>query len=236
MVTFRQAPLWWRTEARDTVARMTTSLPSAVLERLRAVAEQRASRDPAHDWLHVLRVAETARQLGTMEGAEHDVVVPAALLHELFNYPKGHPDSARSGEVCAEHAERVLRDEGVAGARVDAITTCIREHPFSRGLVPSTLESRILQDADRLDAIGAIGIARCMATCASMHRPFYDPADPFCARRPPDDRAWGVDHFFTKLLRIPDALHTPAARALAAPRADAMRAFLAQLGRELGAG
>ena len=201
--------------------------------RLQRVAEARGSSEPAHDYLHVLRVAASARHLAEQEGARLEVVVPAALLHELFNYPKGHPDSPRSGEVCAEEARAVLNAEGVAPEIAGAVATCIREHPFSRGILPATIEGKVLQDADRLDAIGAIGVARCMATCAEMKRPFYSQIDPFCAERVPDDKAWGIDHFYTKLLRIPDLLHTRAARAMASERVAAMNAFLAQLGREI---
>jgi len=201
--------------------------------RLRGVAEARATNEPAHDFLHVLRVTASARRIAEAEGARLDVVVPAALLHELFNYPKGHPDSPRSGEVCAEKAREVLQAEGCAAEIVERVATCIREHPFSRGIRPATIEGKVLQDADRLDAIGAIGIARCMATCAEMKRPFYSQDDPFCVTRPPDDKAWGIDHFYAKLLRIPDVLHTEAARAMAVERVGAMKAFLAQLGREI---
>ncbi len=201
--------------------------------RLLAVAEARATREPAHDFLHVLRVAANARRIATAEGARVAIAEPAAALHELFNYPKGHPDSPRSGDVCAEHARVVLRAEGVSDEDAEAIATCIREHPFSRGIVGTTIESRVLQDADRLDAIGAIGIARCMATCAEMKRPFYSPIDPFCTERALDDKAWGIDHFYKKLLRIPDTLHTATARAMASERVAAMTQFLAQLAREI---
>jgi uncharacterized protein len=209
-------------------------LPAAVLARLRVVAQARATSEPAHDFLHVQRVTASARRIAEREGAKLDVVVPAALLHELFNYPKGHPDSPRSGEVCAEHALVALRVEGVAEETAQAIATCIREHPFSRGIVPATIEGRVLQDADRLDAIGAIGIARCMATCADMKRPFYSPVDPFCAERAPDDKSWGIDHFYAKLLKIPGSLHTATAREIASERVAAMTQFLAQLAREIG--
>jgi uncharacterized protein len=208
-------------------------MDSALFERLRTVARARATDEPAHDFAHVLRVTENACRIAEVERAELDVVVPAALLHELFNYPKSHPDSHRSGDVCAEHAAVVLQAENVSPRLIERIATCIREHPFSRGTEPRTLEGRILQDADRLDAIGAIGIARCMATCAEMKRPFYSPEDPFCRTREPSDKEWGIDHFFKKLLRIPDALHTRAARELASPRLAMMNAFLAQLEREI---
>jgi uncharacterized protein len=91
-----------------------------------------------------------------------------------------------------------------------------------------------LQDADRLDAIGAIGIARCFATGTTMRAAFYDVSDPFCTAREPDDKRFSVDHFFRKLLRISDTLHTPTARRLAEQRTHFMRAFLDQLGAEIG--
>jgi uncharacterized protein len=207
-----------------------------LLARLRSIAEERAKdAGPAHDFLHVLRVTENARRIGVAEGTRLDVVVPAALLHELFNHPKGHPESHRSGDICAEHAAIVLREEGCAPELVPLITECIRDHAFSKGIVPASLEGKVVQDADRLDAIGAIGIARCMATCSEMGRPFYDPRDPFCRAREPNDKEWGIDHFYKKLLKIPDVLHTQTARAMAAERVEAMNAFLAQLGREIGA-
>ena len=206
------------------------------MARLRVVAEERADPGPAHDFLHVLRVAENARRIGEAEGARLEVVVAAALLHELFNYPKGHPESHRSGDVCAEHAEVVLREEGCPAELIAPICACIRDHAFSKGVVPADLEGKVVQDADRLDAIGAIGIARCMATCAEMKRPFYSPVDPFCRAREPDDKAWGIDHVFKKLLRIPDVLHTSTARAMAEERVAFLRAFLAQLESEISAG
>ncbi len=211
------------------------SLDPALLARLAQVAEARCEgTGPAHDFAHVRRVVENARRIARAESARVDVVVPAALLHELFNHPKGHPESHLSGDVCAEHAATLLRDEGCDAAWIALVCACIRDHAFSKGVVPATLEGKVVQDADRLDAIGAIGIARCMATCADMKRPFYAPVDPFCRERAPDDKAWGIDHFYKKLLLIPDALHTPAARAIARGRADAMRAFLGELAREIG--
>jgi uncharacterized protein len=203
-------------------------------EMLQTIAREAcADADPAHDFQHVLRVAANARALCAAEGAEAAVVVPAALLHELFNYPKNHPDSARSGEVCADRAVAVLRAQGWAPEAAEQVAYCIRVHGFSRGIVPESLEAKVLQDADRLDAIGAVGIARCFATGATMRQPFYDPADPLCTRREPDDKRWSVDHFFRKLLKIPGTLHTATARRMAEERGRFMEAFLAQLGREI---
>ena len=203
-------------------------------ERLRAEALARiAGAEPAHDALHVERVMASARRIAVAENAEVEACVTAALLHELFNYPKSHPESSRSGDVCAEHAAALLGAHGYDAAFIERVAYCIRVHSFSRGIVPETLEAKVLQDADRLDAIGAIGIARCFATSADMKRPFYAPDDPFCRARDPDDKKWGLDHFYRKLLRIGDGLHTATARALAGERLGFMRAFLDQLEREL---
>ena len=209
----------------------------ALLAPLRPIARARsAGADAAHDWLHVERVAATARRIALAEGADVTVSVAAALLHELFNYPKGHPDSPRSGEVCAEHAADVLRGLAWAEERVAAVAYAIRVHPFSLGVTPTTLEARVLQDADRLDAIGAVGIARCFATCADLRRPFYDPDDPRAERRALDDKLWGVDHFPRKLLRLEAGMHTATGRALAAERTAAMRDFLERFYREVSGG
>jgi uncharacterized protein len=192
-----------------------------------------AGAGPAHDELHVGRVVDSARRIARAEGADVDVCVIAALLHELFNYPKDHPESSKSGDVCAERASAMLREHGYAEAFIARVAYCIRVHAFSRGIVPDTLEAKVLQDADRLDAIGAIGIARCFATSGEMKRPFYASADPFCRVHSPDDKQFAVDHFYKKLLQIGDGLHTATARALAAERITFMRAYLDQLEREL---
>jgi uncharacterized protein len=198
-----------------------------------AVQARMSNTDPAHDFQHVLRVAANARSIASAECADASVVIAAALCHELFNYPKDHPDSHRSGEVCAEHARALLLEVSYPREQHDAVCDAIRVHGFSRGIVPDSLDARVLQDADRLDAIGAIGIARCFATCASMRRPFYEANDPFCERREPDDKRWGLDHFYKKLLRIPDVLHTDSARAMARDRERFMEAYLAQLRAEI---
>ena len=208
-------------------------LPGALVEQARAAGD---GADPAHDFGHVLRVCENVRRICAGEGvspADTRVAVIAALLHELFNYPKHHPESHLSGDVCAEHAAAALTQNGYDAQFVAAVGACIRDHGFSKGVTPESLPARLLQDADRLDAIGAIGIARWAATCNSMGTQFYAPDDPFCADRAPDDKRFGVDHFYQKLFRIEAKLHTATAREIARERSQYMRDFLSQLQREL---
>jgi len=189
---------------------------------------------PAHDALHILRVEANATRIARAEGADEGVTRASALLHELFSFPKGHPESHRSGERCAEEARRVLeRAGGWSTSEVDAVAYAIAVHPFSLGVTPTALEAKVLQDADRLDAIGAIGLARLFATTTEMQRPFYDLEDPFCERRAPDDKAFGIDHIWKKLTKIPSVLHTSTARAIAAEHSAFVEAFVAQLRREV---
>lgn len=203
--------------------------------RLVAVAKERtAASEPAHDFSHVTRVVENAVRIARAEDARVSVAATAALLHELFALPKSHPDSAKAGDVCAEHARDVLVAEGFA--EVDAVCAAIRDHAFSKGVVPDAKESRVLQDADRLDALGAIGLARMWATCADMKRPFYAPEDPFCEARAPNDKEWGLDHVYKKLLRVPERLHFASSRAMAEERVRFLEAFVAQLRREIAQG
>jgi uncharacterized protein len=193
-----------------------------------------SSSDPTHDWQHVERVTATARVLATAEGADLLVALASALLHELVNLPKSDPQSHRAADSCAAIARHLLADLDLPEAIIDRIAACIQEHPFSRGVSPSSIESAVLQDADRLDAIGAIGIARCLATAGTIGRAFYSPEDPFCRERQPDDQRWAIDHFYRKLLRVPGRLNTSTARRLAEPRIEIMRAWLSALESEVG--
>lgn len=206
----------------------------------RTLEEQARTRtranDPAHDFSHVERVVANGLEIARCEGLEPltaGAVALAALLHELFTLPKDHVDSARAGDVCAEHARELLVREGAPSALVSEVCDAICDHSFSKGVVPAAMTSRVLQDADRLDAIGAIGLARMWATCADMKRPFYCPRDPFCTDREPDDKAWGLDHVFHKLLKISDRLHTATARRMAEGRAAFLRSYLRQLQSEV---
>jgi uncharacterized protein len=213
------------------------AIDPALWSRIEAEARSRArDNEPAHDFFHVERVMANARMIARGEGLDPNreaAVVTAALLHELFTLPKNHPDSARAGDKCAEQAREVLECEGAPSWLVVAVHAAIRDHSFSKGVVPDALETRVLQDADRLDAIGAIGLARMWATCADMKRPFYSPTDPFCESRAPDDKQWGLDHVFKKLLAIPDRLHTKTARAMAEPRIASMQRYLEALRSEI---
>jgi uncharacterized protein len=192
--------------------------------------------DAAHDILHIRRVVATAVRLASAEGARLEIVYPAAWLHDCVVVPKDSPQRPLASRLAAETAVAFLSHIGYAPALLPAIEHAIAAHSFSAGIAPRTLEAQIVQDADRLDALGAVGIARCLITGASMGRPFYDSADPFCRQRPADDQTATLDHFYTKLLRLAQTMQTAAGRAEAHRRTAFMRAYLAQLERELDMG
>jgi len=195
-----------------------------------------SNEDPSHDFAHVMRVHAWAVRLGRELGADLSILEPAAYLHDLVSVPKNHPDRARAAEMAAEKARGVLVDFGWDEASVRAITLAISEHSFSAGKAPTTLESAILQDADRLDAIGSIGIARVFACGTRMGAAFYDSMDPFAENRPLDDKKYSLDHFYVKLLKRPEKMNTGPARREAERRLETMDRFLAQLEREMFAG
>ncbi len=190
--------------------------------------------DPAHDLEHVRRVVRTARALAAGEGADPAVVLPAAWLHDLVSIPKSDPRRRHASAMSAEAAAVFLRTAGYPAGLLPAIAHAIEAHSFSAGVEPRTLEARVVQDADRLEALGAIGIARVFSTAGTMGRRYYDPADPFAARRAPDDADNTLDHFAVKLFKVAATLRTAAGRAEGERRARFMRAYLEQLGSEIG--
>ena len=160
--------------------------------------------------------------------------VAAALLHDAVNPPKDSPKRARASERSAALARERLHALGFAPESVTRIADAIRDHSFSRGAVPATPLGCALQDADRLEALGAIGLLRCISTGVRMGGAWFEADDPWAEIRPLDDTRYSVDHFFTKLLKLPATMRTVAGRAEAERRAAFLRDFLSRLGEELG--
>jgi len=191
------------------------------------------ARDGAHDLAHCLRVARLARAIAVEEGADPEACVAAALLHDLVYLPKNHPDSSRTAGLGAALALdwcRVIPD--LAG-RAELIAGAVASHSFSAGIPPASPEGAVLQDADRLEALGAIGLARVFATGGAMGAGLWHPADPWAGARPLDDKRWSLDHFQTKLLKLKDGMNTAAGRRMAGARDQVLRDFLAALEAEL---
>jgi uncharacterized protein len=210
-------------------------MPLQLLDRIKTkIKKIYEGRGPAHDLQHILRVYKNAELIGKREGADMEVLLAAVLLHDIVVYPKGSAKSSKSADDSADMAEKILKGYGVSKEKIDRISYCIRTHSYSRRLVPATLEGKILQDADRLDALGAIGIARTFSVGGSEDRMFYNPEDPFWKTgREPDDWQWTLDHFQAKLLGLKDSMHTKAAQEMAEERTRFMEQFIEQLKKEL---
>ncbi len=193
-----------------------------------------AEADPGHGPAHLRRVVATAVRLAVLERASLAVVWPAAWLHDCVSPPKDSPDRAGASRLAAARAVDFLAGAGYPGEHLDGIRHAIEAHSWSAGIEPQTVEARVVQDADRIDALGAIGIARCVAVGATLGRPLYADEDPFCDRRVPDDAVATLDHFQTKLLRIATMMRTAAGRDEALRRTLFMRDWLAQLRGEIG--
>jgi uncharacterized protein len=190
--------------------------------------------DPAHDLAHFRRVVKTAKALAQGEKAKLEVVVPAAWLHDVVNVPKNDPRRSQASRLSAEEAVKFLREVGYPSDYFEAIAHAIECHSFTAAIEPRTVEAAIVQDADRLDGLGAIGIARWAITGARLGSRIYDPMDAFAQLRPLDDRLNMVDHFYVKLFKTAETLRTQAGREEGAKRAKFMRNYIEQLKGEIG--
>ncbi|SHH47016.1 HD domain-containing protein [Cognatishimia maritima] len=201
---------------------------------LRDVIQQEMTQDPAHDVLHLDRVWANAHRIAKDEGGINlRVLVAAAYLHDLVNLPKNHPDRKLASAMSAEKAEPILAKLGYSAEDIAAAQHAITTHSYSAKLEPKSREAVILRDADRLDALGAVGIARTFMVAGQMDRPLADPRDPFAAKRALDDQLWSIDHWHLKLLQLPHEMATRKGRKIARKRAKLMLAYLQQLAKEM---
>lgn len=205
---------------------------ATLLAEARARDSALAVPDPTHDTAHLLRVAAWTLRIGG-EAVDSREAIAAALLHDAVHVPKNSPDRARASERAAAHAAERLAALGFAPEAVNRVADAVRDHSFSRGAVPATDLGRALQDADRLEALGAIGLLRTISTGVRMGSDWFHPGDPFALARPLDDVRWSLDHFEAKLFRLPETMCTAAGRAEAERRVGILRAFREALRREL---
>ena len=189
--------------------------------------------DPAHNFEHVLRVYETAKMICTKEKANKKLVLYSVLLHDITSFPKNDKRSKISSTKSSKEAKKILKKFSFPDEEIKIISNAIKDHSFSKNKKPTSLEGKILQDADRIDAIGAIGIARTFAVGGSENRPFYNKSDPFCSIRNPNDQNWTLDHFYKKLLVIESKMNTKSGKKEAKRRTKILRRFLTDLKREI---
>jgi uncharacterized protein len=184
------------------------------------------STDASHDLSHVKRVWKNVRDISAQEGGAGDILIAATVLHDCVEVPKDSPTRSMASRLSAEKALRHLDQFGWSEDKAMSVAHAIEAHSFSAGIMPRTLEAKILQDADRLDAIGYVGIARCFYVSGRLHRELYDSDDPQAAARALDDSRFALDHFQTKLLKLAGSFQTETGRAFAQDRHSIVEGFM----------
>ena len=188
--------------------------------------------DPVHDFEHVLRVYRMAERLAEAEGADLEIVRAAALLHDAEGATSGSESRTNHHHASADFAAQVLAAEGWDPARIAAVQHCIRAHRWRGTEAPQTLEAKVLFDADKLDVLGAIGVARVIGYAARSEMPFYfPPSQQFLATgREIDGEPHSAyhEHLF-KLKKVRDRMYTETARELASERLEALDQFFERL-------
>ena len=201
----------------------------------RWLEQHHAADDGAHDIAHFRRVWKTAQQLNQAEGATADelILLAAAYLHDIVSLPKNHPERHLSSRLAAREAAVILLELEFPPEKIPAVCHAIEAHSFSANLPAYTQEARLLQDADRMEALGAIGLARVFYTSGRMQRAMFDPYDPLARHRQLDDQAYALDHFFVKLYKVADSMQTQAGRQMAQARRQLLERYVEDLLQEL---
>jgi uncharacterized protein len=213
-----------------------TEAEHAWKERLVAMAAAGAAADGAHDSNHLHRVWRNAQALlAGYPRADRLVVMAACYLHDLVNLPKNHPERHLASRQSAQLAASQLAALGFPPEKLEPVAHAIEAHSFSAALPPTTIEAKIVQDADRLDALGAVGLARLFYTAGRMGSALAHPDDPAAEHRMRDDRAFALDHIEVKLAALPAMMQTAAGRTQAEERLAQLTAFRTAFIEEWGA-
>ena len=204
--------------------------------RLAALAAGSSGGDGAHDSAHLERVWRNAQAL-LVQHPEADalVVMAACYLHDLVNVPKDDPARNQASTRSAQLARHQLAWMNFPPEKLDAVAHAIAAHSFSANIPAETLEARIVQDADRLDGLGAVGLARMFYIAGRMGSSLAHPSDPLGLQRELDDRRYSLDHIMVKLAKLPGMMQTPAGRLLAEERLARLLAFREEFAAESGA-
>lgn len=175
------------------------------------------SDDASHDLGHFQRVYSIAKKIAEEESEPCDleVILAAAYFHDIISLPKDHPQRHKSSELAAKKAKDILQKLDFPLEKIDHVCSCILTHSFSAGKEPQSLEAKIIQDADRMEALGALGVIRTFYVSGRLGREPYDPTDMFALNRELDDKLYGLDHFYIKLFKLSKMLQTDGGRKVA---------------------
>lgn len=199
--------------------------------------QQWESTDGAHDLHHLHRVWRTSQNLATLEGNAADLLVllTACYFHDFVAIPKDSADRSKASLFSADKAVTILIGyfQDFPADKLPAVHHAIHAHSFSAQVPVNTIEAAILQDADRMEALGAIGLARMFYTAGKMSSELFHPQDPLATQRPLDDTKYSLDHIEAKLLKLPAMMNTAAGRELAKREAEFLKEFRLKLEGEV---
>lgn len=209
---------------------MNNSFRSQIIQYLTSIHQE----DSSHDLYHALRVEKTALELCRIEEQGNPLVIStAALLHDIVSFPKSDPRRKESSFYSAEKASEFLKSLDFSDDQIKKIHHCIHAHSFSAQVVAKTIDAKIVQDADRMEALGAIGIARCFYTSGLLKRDLFHPVDPLAYSRELDDLQYALDHFYVKLLKLPEMMQTQSGKMMAKKRTAFLEHFAQTLVDEI---
>jgi len=197
-----------------------------------------ASAGLAHDFEHALRVLNLAMKIAENEAADLEIVYVAALLHDSRGATPGGEDGARMGHhlASAQFAGEILAQAGWKQERIEAVQHCIRAHRYRHdGEQPQSLEAQCVFDADKLDVLGAVGVARTIAYATHAGQPFYArPSELFLktCERLPDEPHSAYHEYLFKLQHVKDRLYTSTGKQIATQREAILHKFFNQLQAE----
>jgi len=189
--------------------------------------------DPSHDFEHIMRVYKNAEKICKTESVNKKLVLISVLLHDIVKKSQSRKSSKSSADLSAEKSLEILKKLNMSKLEINIITEAIRNHSFTKKKISKTIEGKILQDADRLDAIGAVGIARAFCVSGVKNRPFYNPNNPFAKKRTLNDKKWTLDHFFKKLLLLENQMNTKFGKIEARRRTIILKKFIDNLKLEI---
>lgn len=189
--------------------------------------------DVAHDIAHIYRVTQTALRLGQQAEANLHIIYPACMLHDCVNVPKKSPLRKQGSKLSADKAVQLLQTIDYPNHLLEEIHHAIVAHSYSANIEPTTLEAKIVQDADRLDALGAIGLSRCFMLGGKWDSQLYHPTEPLATSRELDDKLYCLDHVFVKLKNLPATMQTTFGRIEADKRWSFIESYVEQLQSEM---
>lgn len=193
-------------------------------------------KDASHDFAHFQRVYQVTLEIVKRDNLVVDelVLLAACYFHDIVSFKKDDPKRKEASRYASLKAVEILTEMNFPSDKLKNVAHCILTHSYSANIRPETLEAKIVQDADRMEAIGAIGLARVFYVSGQMQSQLFNSLDPFAKKRELNDKKFALDHFFTKLLKLKNTMNTEGAKSIATEREVVLLNFVESLKKELG--